>query len=82
MSRRLPVIAVGQGGIHATYTVTRNLSAKIGYELLWLDRVALAPGQISGTISGANPTSETATGVNTGSSVLLHGLTAGFINSF
>lgn len=73
---------VGQGVVHATYTVTRNLSGKFGYELLWLDRVALAPGQISETVSGANPTSETATGVNTGSSVLLHGFTAGFVYSF
>jgi hypothetical protein len=73
---------VGQGGIHATYTVTRKLSGKLGYELLWLDRVALAPGQISKTVSGANPTSETVTGVDSGSSVLLHGLTAGFVYSF
>jgi hypothetical protein len=73
---------VGQGGIQATYTVTRKLSAKIGYELLWLDRVALAPGQIAETFSGTNPTSETATGVDTGSSVLLQGFTAGFVYSF
>jgi hypothetical protein len=73
---------VGQGGVQATYTVTRTLSVKVGYELLWLDRVALAPGQISETFSGTNPTSETATGVDTGSSVLLQGFTAGFVYSF
>jgi hypothetical protein len=73
---------VGQGGLHATYTVTRNLSAKVGYELLWLDRVALAPGQISETVSDPNPTSETDTGVDSGSSVLVQGFTAGFVYSF
>ena len=42
------------------------------------DEYALAPGQISQTYAGASPTSETATGVNTGSSLPLQGFTLGF----
>lgn len=69
---------VGQAALQARYALSRNLAAKAGYELLWLDRVALAPGQISQTYAGANPTSETATGVNAGSSLLMQGFTLGF----
>lgn len=73
---------VGQGAIQATYHFTKDLSATFGYEVLWLDRVALAPGQISRTVSVPNPASVTATGVDTGSSLLLQGFTAGIAYAF
>lgn len=73
---------VAQGGIQARYAFSKNLSGRLGYEVLWIDRVALAPGQLDQTFSGSNPTSETATGVDTGSSVLLQGFTAGFAYVF
>ena len=72
----------GQGGVQARYTISRNLSATLGYELLWLDRVALAPGQIDLTASVSSPGSVTATGVDTGASILLQGFTAGFQYTF
>jgi hypothetical protein len=59
-----------------------DLSIKVGYELLWLDKVALAPGQISQTYTGQNLTGVTATGVNTGSNVLFQGGTVGLEYSF
>ena len=68
--------------IQLKYLITNGLSIKVGYELLWLNKVALAPGQISQTYSGQNPTSVTATGVNTGSSVLFQGGTVGLEYAF
>ena len=70
------------GAVRASYALSRKLTGRLGYELLWLDRVALAPGQISATVAGAKPTSVTATRVDTGASVLLQGLVAGFVYSF
>lgn len=72
----------GDAMIQLKYLITNALSIKVGYELLWLDKVALAPGQISQTYSGQNPTSVTATGVNTGSNVLFQGGTVGLEYSF
>ena len=72
----------GQGEIRAKYTVNRNTSVKVGYEMLWLDRVALAPGQIDLTTSVSSPGSVTATGVNNESSVLLQGFTIGLEYAF
>jgi hypothetical protein len=68
--------------IQLKYLITNDLSIKLGYNLLWLDKVALAPGQISQTYSGQSPTSLTATGVNTGSNVLFQGGTVGLEYSF
>ena len=68
---------MGEGGIQIKYSIADDLLIKVGYNLLWLGNVALAPGQISQTRAGQNPTSITATGVNTGSSVLFQGVTVG-----
>ena len=73
---------VGEGRVELRYPLAGGLQVKLGYELLWLDRVALASGQISQTYSGLQPTSETATGVNAGSSVLFQGGTLGLEFSF
>ena len=51
---------------------------KIGYEVLWLAGVALAPGQIQETYT--NPVH--ALSVNSDSHVLFHGGTAGLEISF
>lgn len=82
-SARLNRLAfAGQAGFQAKYTLGRNLSATLGYELLWLDRVAMAPDQIHLTASVSSPGSVTATGVDTGASVLLQGFTAGLAYAF
>jgi hypothetical protein len=73
---------VGDAMIQLNYLITNRVSIKVGYELLWLDKVALAPGQISRTYTGQNLASVTATGVNTGSNVLFQGGTVGLEYSF
>ena len=40
----------GEAGVHLKYQVSNGLALKAGYEALWLDGVALAPGQIQETI--------------------------------
>ena len=72
----------GEGILHLKYLITDGLLIKTGYQLLWLDRVALAPGQIPFVYSGSNPTSITARGVNAGSNILFQGATVGLQYSF
>ena len=67
----------GEGVIQLKYLITDDLSIKMGYQLLWLNQVALAPGQIPYVYSGSGPTSVSARGVNTGSSTLFQGGTVG-----
>ena len=73
---------MGEGGIQIKYSITDDLLIKVGYNLLWLGNVALAPGQIPQTRAGQNPTSLTATGVTAGSSVLFQGVTLGLQYAF
>jgi hypothetical protein len=77
---------VGQLGVRCKYQVTQRLSLKVGYELIWLQGVALAPGQISDTYChGATlpqDTSVQALGVNCSSGIFYHGATAGLEYSF
>ncbi len=68
--------------LQCKYQVTRGIKLKLGYEVLWLAGVALAPGQIQETYSTSSPTTVTALGVNSGSHVLFHGGTAGLEFSF
>lgn len=70
-----------EGTVQVKYQVSASLAIKLGYKLLWLDRVALAPGQISETYA-ASGTSLTATGVNTRANVLFQGGTLGLEYSF
>ena len=74
---------VGDAQVQLKYRLPAGVAFKIGYQLLWLNQVALAPGQISHTYSvgGANP-SLAATGVNTGSSIIFQGGTIGIEYSF
>ena len=67
----------GEGIVQMKYLITDDLSIKMGYQMLWLNQVALAPGQIPYVYSGSSPTSVSARGVNTGSSILFQGGTIG-----
>jgi hypothetical protein len=50
------VAFVGELGLMASYRFSERLAARAGYQLLWLDGVAVGPEQISGTdfISGSS----------------------------
>ncbi|MCX5716012.1 MAG: BBP7 family outer membrane beta-barrel protein [Candidatus Omnitrophica bacterium] len=73
---------VGDAALQCKYQITRQLTLKFGYQALWLDGVALAPGQIQETYSTYAPVAVTALGVNSDSNVLFHGATAGLELSF
>ena len=68
-----------EADLQVKYQLTKGLALKAGYEMLWLDGVALAPGQIQETLTLTNVR---ALGVNCGSSVLFQGATAGLEYSF
>jgi hypothetical protein len=72
---------VSEAGLQLKYQVIKGLALKVGYEALWLDGVALAPGQIQQT-SSSMPSTVRALGVNCGSGVLFQGATAGLEYSF
>ena len=72
---------VSQADLELKYQLTRGLTFKAGYELLWLDGVALAAGQIQETYTTSAPSAR-ALGVNSGSSVLFQGATVGLEFSF
>jgi len=69
----------GEAGLQIKYQLIEGLALKAGYELLWLDGIALAPGQIQETFTTAKPR---ALGVNARSSVLFQGATVGLEYSF
>lgn len=71
---------VAEGALVARYRLTDAAALKLGYQALWFDGVALAPGQIQRT--STTPSSVTALGVDRRSSTLLHGLTVGVEYSF
>ncbi|MGA9822329.1 MAG: BBP7 family outer membrane beta-barrel protein [Desulfobaccales bacterium] len=71
---------VGEIGLTCKYQVNKVLALKVGYEALWLEGVALAPGQIQETYL-TPPDTEHALGVKT-SGVFFHGATAGLECSF
>ena len=73
---------IGEAGLQCKYQITSRLTLKLGYEALWLDGVALAPGQIQETYSTFAPVTVTARGVNSDSNVLFQGATAGLEFSF
>ncbi|WP_322517520.1 hypothetical protein SR870_08360 [Rhodopseudomonas palustris] len=71
---------VAEGGLVAKYRITEAAALKLGYAALWLDGVALAPGQIQQT--STTPSSVTAQGVNHRSGTLFQGMTFGVEYSF
>jgi hypothetical protein len=72
---------VGETGLQCKYQVTCNLAFKAGYEAIWMQGVALAPGQIQETYT-IKPDIVQALGVNCDSGVFYHGATAGLEYSF
>jgi hypothetical protein len=74
---------LGEIGVQCKYQVSQRLSLKAGYEAMWLQGVALAPGQIPETFSHTTwPGSVEALGVNSRSGVFYHGATAGLEYAF
>jgi hypothetical protein len=71
---------VSEANLQLKYQVIKGLALKAGYEALWLNGVALAPGQIQETFSA--PSSVHALGVNCGSVVFFQGATVGLEYSF
>jgi hypothetical protein len=80
------VAFLDETGLQCKYQVTQKLLLKLGYEAMWLQGVALAPGQISDTYcyygGDRRNTYVQALGVNCGSGVFYHGATAGLEYSF
>lgn len=74
------VAFAGEASVQLKYRLTQELALKAGYQALWLDRVALAPGQIQETYT--TQSGVRALGVNCGSSVLFQGATFGLEYSF
>jgi hypothetical protein len=72
---------LGETGLQCRYQATKGLALKLGYEAIWLQGVALAPGQIQET-QMSPLASVDALGVNCDSGVFFHGATAGLEYSF
>ena len=72
----------GEASLQLKYQLMGGMALKAGYEALWLDGVALAPGQIQDTLTTQSRVPVHALGVNFGSSVLFQGFTSGFEYSF
>jgi hypothetical protein len=73
---------VGETGLQCKYQVTKRLLLRAGYEAIWLEGVALAPGQVQETYITLLPMSAQALGVNCNSGVFYHGATAGLEYAF
>ena len=75
---------LGEIDLQCKYQVTPRLAAKIGYEAMWLQGVALAPNQVQETYchGDAAPIYVQARGIDGGSSVFFHGATVGLEFSF
>ena len=71
---------VSEASLQLKYQLTKELALTAGYEALWLDDVALAPGQIQETYTSASGVR--ALGVNCESNVLFQGATFGLEYSF
>ena len=67
-----------EASLQVKYQLANGLALKAGYEVLWLDGVALAPGQIRETYTASTiPPNVRALGVNFGSN---SDLSAGFVS--
>jgi hypothetical protein len=73
---------VGETGLQCKYQLTQGLALRAGYEVIWLQGVALAPGQVQETLVTTSPKSVQALGVNCNSGVFCHGATVGLEYSF
>ncbi len=74
---------LGEIDLRCKYQVTERLSLKLAYEAIWLQGVALAPGQVQEIHSKVTlPVNVQAFGVNCSSGVFYHGATAGLEYAF
>ena len=74
---------VGEIDLECRYQVSPRLSLKLAYQALWLEGVALAPGQIQETYSNiAVPVYVQALGIDSRSGVVYQGVTAGIEYAF
>ncbi len=73
---------VSEAALQLKYHLMDGMALKAGYEVLWLDGVALAPGQIQETLTTPSSVPVHALGVNCGANVLFQGFTAGLEYSF
>ena len=73
---------VGETGLLCKYQVSERLLLRAGYEAIWLQGVALAPGQIQETRTDLKTVSAQALGVNCDSGVFYHGATVGLEYAF
>jgi hypothetical protein len=66
---------VGEAGLKVKYSLCKNIDLQAGYQLLWLDGVAVASEQLasSGNVFNLNRTA----GMNDSGSALFHGFTVG-----
>ena len=74
----------GQTGLQCKYQLAKGLVLRVGYEAIWLQGVALAPGQIQETYINTHFVHSTvqALGVNCNSGAFYHGATTGLEYSF
>lgn len=76
---------LGQVGLRCNVQLTERLLLKAGYEALWLGGVALAPAQISRTVSHSVPVTDvyvTTLGIDSTSVAFFHGATVGLEYAF
>lgn len=76
---------LGEIGLRCKYQVTERLMLKAGYEAMWLQGVALAPGQIPRTRSYATSRTDVsvwALGIDSSAGVFYHGATVGLEYAF
>jgi hypothetical protein len=65
---------VGEVGLTASYRLTRHIALRAGYEVLWLDNVALASEAAAATVQGGGGTRST---INTDGRLWYNGATTG-----
>jgi len=76
---------LGEVGLRCKYQLTERVVLKVGYEAMWLEGMALAPAQISKTMSHAVPVTDVyvqSLGVDSGSGAFFHGATIGLEYAF
>lgn len=76
---------LGQVGLRCEVQLTDRLTLIAGYEALWLEGVALAPAQISRTMSHSVPVTDvyvTSLGIDSSTGAFFHGATAGLEYAF
>ncbi len=75
---------VGETGLRCEYQINDRLTLKAGYEVIWIEGVALAPEQVQQTYTTTRwvDSSVQALGINCNSGVFYHGAAVGLEYSF